>query len=151
MFIQNNFIPLIASIHKDMPENTILLLQPAHIKWGVEKLDELLNFKEWIKNPLVAGAAEMIDGSALDLSLNGINKKVSPLIPDEYKDEIHAALDDVIDSDEDYEDAVSAAIDVLDELKDKLKASPFVLKLIDALLDVIEAVLLSLLEKAEKE
>lgn len=132
--------------------NTILLLTDEHIAWGVETLDELLPFKEWIKNPVVGAAVEGIDGPVLKLTLKGINSKVSPFVPDEYKDEIHAALDDVIDGDDNYAEAIENALDILDDLKDKLDAAPWVLSLIDALIDIVKAVLLTLLDKAvEKE
>jgi non-homologous end joining protein Ku len=132
-------------------ENTLLLLQENHIEWGATKADEMLDFKEIIKNVFVGTAAEALDYRVFKMVLAAINTKVSPFIPDEYKDEVWLALDDVIDGDSDYKDAITEAIEVLSQLKDKLTLPEWVNKLLDTLLDLMKASLEFLLKQKTEE
>ena len=130
-----------------MAENTILLFNDDHIKWGYKTLDDAFDFKEIIKNKLVGAIVEGVDGPAWRISLNTLNKAVSPYIPDEYKDEVHAALDDVIDGDDDYTEAIANAFEILEQLKDKINAPEWVLSTLDAVIALMEAGLNVLLNK----
>lgn len=132
-----------------MSENTILLLTDDHIDWFAQKFDDKFDFTKIIKNKFVGNIAEALDKKAAKISLNFFNVRVSPYIPDEYKDEVHAALNDVTDDDGKYDDALTNALDILDQLKDKLKVADWIKSLIDSLIDMLKAVLLSLMNTKE--
>lgn len=129
--------------------NEKLLLTDNLIDSLSSKIDEAFNMKEIIKNPIIGAAAEALDGKISKMVLNFSNVRVSQYIPDEYKDEIQLALTDVLDGDNDYSVAISNAIEVIDQLKDKLKVSDFVKSMIDSFLEIIKAALLVILDKKE--
>lgn len=120
--------------------NTLPLFRDSDLEWGATTLDEILDFKSIFKNALVGTAAEALDYKVFKMTLTGLNNKVSEFIPDEYKDELYLAMDDVTRGDRPgYVDALGHAIDVIDQLKDKLNVSPFVKNLLDALLELVKA------------
>ena len=124
--------------------NTIMLFLDNHIKWGSGLIDDSIDFKELIKNPFFGVGAEMLDGPLSKVLLGGFNKKVSPYVPDEFKDEIHAVLDDVIDGDDNYQAAISNAIDILDQLKDKIpNLHPLLKTVLDSIIDLMKIALLT--------
>lgn len=128
-------------------ENTIDLLLKEHVKWLANEFDEAFDFKEIIKNKVAGIAVESFDGKAAEIALNFGNNRVSQYIPDEYKDEIHAALADIMNGDNNYSLAVSNAIDIIDQLKDKLTMQPFVKSITDSLLEMIKAAVLIYLDR----
>ena len=130
-----------------MAENTILLFTDEHVKKGAKALDDAFDFKEIIKNKVAGALVEGVDGIAWKVSLNTLNRAVSPYVPDEYKDEVHAALDDVFDGDSDYTVAISNAFDILEQLKDRIKAPEWVLSTLSAVIALVEAGLNALLNK----
>ena len=125
--------------------NEILLLNENHVKWLADKFDEAFEFDKMLKNKFVGKIIEGVDNKAAQITLNFGNKRCSQYIPDEYKDELHLALNDVMDGDNDYTVAVENVIKVIDELKDKLNVSDFVKALIDSTLELIKAGVLVLL------
>lgn len=127
--------------------NTIDLLLERHIKWGASEFDEAFDFKEIIKNKVAGIAVETFDGKAAEIALNFGNKRVSQYIQDEYKDEIHTALDDIMDEDNDYTVAVNNAIEIIDQLKDKLEMKPFIKSITDSLLEMMKAAILIYLDR----
>lgn len=129
--------------------NEKLLLTDELIDLLSGKFDDAYDFKEMIKNKLVGVAVEAVDKKVAKIALNFSNIRVSPYIPDEYKDEFQLALADVTDGDKDYTVAVTNAIEVIDQLKDKLDLSPFLTSLLDSLLEMVKAGLLVILEPKE--
>ncbi len=128
-------------------ENTIDLLKKEHVKWLGNEFDEAFDFKEIIKNKVAGIAVESFDGKAAEIALNFSNNRVSKYIPDEYKDEIHLALDDIINGDNDYTIAVTNFIDIIEQLKDKLKMKPYIKSITDSLLEMIKAAVLIFLDR----
>ena len=131
-------------------ENEILLLKKTHIDWISEKLDDAFDFKEIIKNKIVGSIVESLDKRGAKIALDFSNIRVSQYIPDEYKDEIHKILDDIIDEDGFYTDSVNEAIALLNQLSDKIEIKPFIKSIIESLLELIKASLLILIEKKDK-
>lgn len=126
--------------------NELLLLTEAQINWAAKSFDERFDFTEIIKNKIVGMAAEAIDTKVPKWMLGILNAKVSPFVPDEIKDELQAALDDVIDGDKDFTVAVENAIEVIDQLKEKLNVEAWIKALIDTILDLLKAILLDLIK-----
>lgn len=128
--------------------NSLPIFLESHIEWGSVLLDNVVDCKALFKNrPLLGAGAEALDGKMFKMTLNAINENVSPYVPDEYKDEIHAAMNDVIDGDRDYEVAIDNAMDVLSQLKDKLNVPSWVKKMINGLIELVESALEVYLEK----
>lgn len=127
-------------------ENEILVLKKSHVKGFAELIDEAYDFKK-MNNKVVGAAIEAFDGKGAEIALNFGNKRISALIPDEYKDELHTAFDDVLDGDNDYTEAIENAIEIVDQLKDKLEVKPWVKATIDSLLELVKVALLFLQEK----
>lgn len=134
-----------------MEENTLLLLRDKDIDWGAQALDDAFAWKEIVKNPVWGAILEGADKPAGKISLNFLNKRVSPFIPDEYKDEVHIALDDVQDGDENYEEAISQAFVILSDLTDKFNVSDFVAGMIDALIGLLKSILIVWAEKKSQD
>ena len=132
-------------------ENTIELLKKEHIDWLANKFDEAFDFQEIISNKFIGTAIEAVDKKGASITLGFGNKRASIYIPDEYKDEIHLALDDIMDEDDNYSIAISNGIEILDQLKDKLTVSPFIKAIINSLLEMVKAAILIYLENKEKE
>jgi hypothetical protein len=116
--------------------NTLPLLRPVDIDWGKNKLDDLVK----LKSPV----AEAFDGPLAHLFLTYGNKLASPHIPDEFKDEIYAVLDQVEEGDS--SDAAQKAIDLFDVLQQSLvHLAPAVKEIVSAVLGVIKGVLLTVI------
>lgn len=127
-------------------ENTILLLKENHIDFFAENLDDAFDFKEIIKNKVAGALVEAFDEKGAKITLNFSNVRVSQYIPDEYKDEIHAILDDIVDDDGDYKESVEIAINLLNQLSEKIEMKPLVKSILQSLLSLIEAALIMALE-----
>lgn len=127
--------------------NEKLLLTDELIDLMAKKFDEKFNFQELIKNKIVGAAVEALDSKAAKITLNFSNVRVSQYIPDEYKDEIQLALNDVFDGDKDYKVAIENAIEIIDQLKEKLNVSEFIKSMIDSFLEMIKAAILVILDK----
>ena len=81
------------------------LFLDSHLDFFKEKLDA------WtFKKPPI----DLVDGPVYGFALKFINKKVSPLVPDDLKPEFHEAMDLVVAGD--YDDAGAEAIDVVVDL-----------------------------------
>ena len=128
-----------------MAENKILLFKDTHIKWGAKTFDDGIDFTEVFKNKLAGKIAEKADKFVAEKTLNGLNNIVSPYISDEYKDEIHLALDDVIDGDKDYEVAINQAEAIILQLTAKINIQS---KLLNNLFDALISMVLAALEIA---
>ena len=127
--------------------NELLLFKDEHIDWAANKFGDAIDWKELLKNKVLGTAAEAVEVPAAKLVLKGLNAKVSPFIPDEYKDEIWEVLDDVVDDDGDYTNAVNAALDILDEVLDNVELNPTVKTILEALIALLRVGVVSLLEK----
>jgi hypothetical protein len=119
-----------------MSENVMPLLRPQDIKWGAQKLDALKEFK----NVFVEAA----DGPFAHILLSYGNKLASPHIPDEFKDEIYAVLDEVEESDN--SEAIQKAIDLVDALVQSLvHLAPGVKEIVSSVLEMLKGILLTLM------
>jgi hypothetical protein len=127
-------------------ENELRLLTETQIDWLAKYLDDAFDFNEIIKNKIAGIAVEALDSKLFKISLNFADAKASPFIPDEYKDELSLAIDDVMDGDHDFKVAVDNAIKVIDELKEKLDVKPWVKNIIDSSLELIKAAINAYLE-----
>ncbi len=131
----------------DQQANTLMLFTDAHISWAAKKGDDALPFDEWIKNKLIGGAVELGDGPAIKLILNGVNKLASPKVPDTLKDNLHIALDDCIDGDHNYLEAIDQIDQVGKEILDITKLPLKTQKVILMGLNMLEFILAYLDEK----
>jgi len=127
--------------------NEQLLLTDELISLIAKKFDEKFDFQEIIPNKIVGAATEALDNRVAIIVLNFSNVRVSQYIPDEYKDEVQLALEDVFDGDNNYKVAIENAIEIIDQLKDKLNVSDFYKSMIDSFLELIKAGILILLDK----
>lgn len=104
-----------------MSENVLDLLREKDITWGADTLDNAINFKEvFEKRPIIGAAAEKFDNTAFKMTLTGLNNLASGYVPDEYKDEIQLALDDVQDGDKDYTEAGKQVFDICGQINEKM-------------------------------
>ena len=107
-------------------------------------LDELADWNEIIKNPLLGAMAESGDGPTYRFTLTQLNVFVSSKIPDEYEvhlPALHAALDDVLDGDDDYGDAIDNAVELIDDILDDLALTPWLEAMVNGVLELVKAVL----------
>lgn len=132
-------------------ENVLLVLNENHVKGFANLIDEAFDFKELIPNRVIGGAVEAFDNKGAQIALNFGNKRASVYIPDDIKDELHAAFDDVLDGDGDYKIAIDNALSIIDQLADKLDVKDWVQASIDGLIDLIRLALHFLLEKKQNQ
>ena len=125
--------------------NVVPLFKPTHIEWAAQRVDDEVDFKELIKNKVVGAIAEGLDKKAVEITLLALNAKVSQYVPDDYKDNIHSALDDVIDGDGDYTEAVNEALDLLGEILDDVNVNDTVNTILSALIELLRVGLLSMI------
>ena len=131
---------------------TELLLTKDHVSKVAKLLDELADWNEIIKNPLLGAMAEAGDGPTYRFTLTQLNVFVSSKIPDEYEvhlPALHAALDDVLDGDDDYGDAIDNAVELIDDILDDLALTPWLEAMVNGVLELVKAVLHYLDEKGE--
>ena len=119
--------------------NTELLLLDAHIEWAANEIDEFVIKSD---NAFV----EAIDGPAAKLVLGQLNKYVSPYVADEFKPQIHVALDKVVAAE--YPEAISEALTLINDIVEASQnVSPVAKEIVTAVLELIKAALMSLLQK----
>lgn len=123
--------------------NEMLLLLDNHIEFAAKQIDDRV-----IKSNNVF--IEALDGPVAKFVLVQLNKFASPYVADELKPNIHEALDAVVLGE--YPEAVSNAIELLEQLVQEAdKLSPMVKEVTVALLELVKAALLSLMENKEEE
>jgi len=83
-------------------------LTKEQIKFFSEKADE------WIKSENVI--IEAVDGLAVKILLNQVNKYISPLLDDELKEDLQSVINEALDSD--WE---GVALQVLDIIEDEIE------------------------------
>ena len=134
-----------------MSDNTILLITDEQIDWLAKFADDAMPIDEWVKRPILGKILEAGDGPIIRAVLNGVNNLASPHIPDGLKDNFQVALDDVIDGDKDYSEAIDQ-IDVIGgEILDMTQLSAKVKGAIKTALGIVEIVLGFLAEPTEPE
>lgn len=142
-----------------MNENVLLVLSDQNISRLSKLIDDLVDWKEKLGG-WKGMALEWGDGPITAQGLKLSNKLVSEYIPDYYKADIQAVIDDVTDGDQDYRVAVDKLEDILQRIIDDLTAKlpegkipEWVIKSVHSLITGIEAFILMLLEKriAESE
>jgi len=121
--------------------DVLMFLKESHIKWGIDTIDDFTHF---------GMIGEAVERPVLSIAFNQLNKFVSPKVPDDFKTEIHEALDKVVEGN--YPAAVDEAFDVVQLAVEKIKKlDPVVREIAEALLKVIEAALVGLIEKKKAE
>lgn len=117
-----------------------LLLLDSHVDFVAQKVDDLIKSKNAI--------IEALDKPAAKLVVNYLNRAASPHVPEEYHAKIQEALTDVVNAE--YDDAVEDALFVVNEVIQDIEAlKPGVKEIIAALLSMVSAALVSLLDKEE--
>lgn len=129
-----------------MAEKPKNLLTEEQISKIAKLADDQYDFKK-MKNKFVGSIIEAVDDDAARITLRFFNNRVSGFIPDEYKDEIQVAIDDVLDGDADYSQAIVSVVDIAQSLQYKMDAPPFVKSLTSSFILLIESALLALNEK----
>ena len=117
------------------------LLLKSHVNWAADRVDDIIDSKNII--------VEAVDRPAAKIIINLLNDKVSPLIPDEIKLELHESLDAVVA--EDYDTAADEAFDVVEQLVEITGLSESVKQILIALISLIKAALLTLIPDVEEE
>lgn len=130
-----------------MSENTLVLFREKDIEWFAKEFDEKFDFKEIIKKPAFVGIiAEAMDKKIATISLGFANNYASKYIPDEFKDEIYAAFDDIEDGDKDYSEACNNAIKILTDLIGKIDMPDWIESLVISAIEFAKTILLKKLE-----
>jgi hypothetical protein len=136
-------------------QNTLMLLTDKQVNDTAKLLDDVVDFVKIIKNKALGAGAELLDGKAFKLAINGINNLVSPHVPDEFKDEFQIALDDILDNDKDFTVAADQFFAVANQLVDRLEDKGVKLYIIAGAKVIIEMIktfiLMNLENLAEKE
>lgn len=126
---------------------TLDLFLKNHIEWGAKEVDR---FVEFDNKTILTRVIEAVDGPGAKIGLNQINKYVSPLIPDELKVPIHAALDDVIAGE--TAEAAKHAFELLSTLVGRIeKLTPTTKDLLQSLVSIISAAVNSLIARKETQ
>jgi len=137
-----------------MKENVLPLITDKQIDKGAGLLDNLVDFTKVFKNKVIGAGAELLDGKAFKLALSGINNLVSSHIPDEFKDEFQAAIDDVLDGDKDFTEASDQFFTVAGQLIEKLKekeVKPYVISGAKVIIEMIKTFVHMTLENLSEE
>jgi di/tripeptidase len=130
-----------------MSETLVPFLLPAHIEWAARKFDDAIDFKELVKNKLAGALLEGADYGAALITLKLLNAKVSQLeVLDPYKEELHVALNDVIDGDGKYTVAIDSALDILDEIVDQYVGNDTAESILKTIIELLRIGLLSVID-----
>lgn len=127
-------------------DNELLTLTDEQIKTIAKAIDKGFDAEEVFKSAILGKVAEAADGPFIKMAITQTNKLASPYIPDEWKDEIQAAVDDCFDGDKDYTTAVEKVFDIIDTIVESEIEKEWVKTMLISFFNLIKTGLLIYLE-----
>jgi hypothetical protein len=127
-------------------DNELLTLTDEQIKIIAKAIDKGFDAEKVFKSTIMGKVGEALDGPLIKTAITQTNKLASPYIPDEWKDEIQAAVDDCFDGDKDYTTSVEKVFAIIDTIVEGEIEKEWVKTIIISFLNLVKTGLLIYLE-----